>query len=173
MADSAKAEERGLNLAGHAVQAMLPIALVGLLLAFGAAEQRVLSLGNLQNILIQSSYLAIFASAQMLVIITRGFDLSLGTAVSAVSVVSALLMTGSLAGEGASTGLAIFAGVLIGLGVGMLIGAFNGVAVAWFNVNPFVATLGSLNISLGIATMASQPNPAGGGATDPGVGSGK
>ncbi|MEZ5931929.1 MAG: ABC transporter permease [Alphaproteobacteria bacterium] len=159
MSESAKAEEGGVNVIGWIAQAMLPIALVLLLLAFAAAEQRVLSLGNLQNILIQSSYLVIFASAQMLVIITRGFDLSLGTAVSAVSVVSALLMTGSLAGEGGSLGLAIFAGVLIGLGVGMLIGAFNGIAVAWFNVNPFVATLGSLNISLGIATMASDGRP--------------
>ncbi len=159
MAESAKADAGGINLVSLAAQALLPIALIVLLLAFAAAEQRVLSLGNLQNILIQSSYLAIFASAQMLVIITRGFDLSLGTTVSAVSVVSALLMTGSLAGEGDSLGLAIFAGVLIGLGVAMLIGAFNGIAVAWFNVNPFVATLGSLNISLGIATMASDGRP--------------
>lgn len=159
MANAATPRERGVNLNSWIVQALLPMALVGLLLAFGAAEKRVLSAGNLQNILIQSSYLAIFASAQMLVIITRGFDLSLGTCVSAVSVVSALLMTGSLAGEGEATGLAIFAGVLIGLGVGMLVGAFNGIAVAWFRVNPFVATLGSLNICLGVATMASGGRP--------------
>lgn len=159
MADAAQPRERGVSLLAWVAQAMLPIALVGLLLAFGAAEQRVLSAGNLQNILIQSSYLAIFASAQMLVIITRGFDLSLGTCVSTVSVVSALLMTGALAGEGAATGLAIVAGILIGLGVGMLVGAFNGIAIAWFNVNPFVATLGSLNICLGLATMASDGRP--------------
>ncbi len=159
MADTVLARERGANLTSWVVQAMLPIALVGLLLAFGAAEQRVLSVGNLKNILIQGSYLAIFASAQMLVIITRGFDLSLGTCVSAVSVVSALLMTGALAGEGEAMGLAIFAGFLIGIGVGMLVGAFNGLAVAWLEVNPFVATLGSLNICLGIATMASGGRP--------------
>jgi len=43
-------------------------------------EPRVLSIGNLRNILIQSSYLVLFASAQMVVILTRGFDLSLGAA---------------------------------------------------------------------------------------------
>ncbi len=159
MAETTGPGERGIPMTAWFVKAMLPIALVILVLAFGAAESRVLSAGNFWNILVQSSYLAIFASAQMLVIITRGFDLSLGTCVSAVSVTSALLMTSSLAGEGETTGIAIFAGVLVGLGVGMLAGAFNGIAVAWFRVNPFVATLGSLNICLGVATMASGGRP--------------
>ena len=140
-------------------RALLPIGLVLLFVAFGLAEQRVFSSGNLKNILIQSSYLAIFASAQMLVIIVRGFDLSLGTCVSAVSVICALAMTGSLAGGGETTGLAVLSGILLGLGVGLLVGAFNGVAVAMLRVNPFVATLGSLNICLGIATMASDGRP--------------
>ncbi|HRY26183.1 MAG: ABC transporter permease [Geminicoccaceae bacterium] len=141
------------------VQALLPIALILLLLGFALVESRVLSAGNLLNLLVQASYLAIFASAQMMVIITRGFDLSLGTCVSAVSVVSALAMTGSLAAGGEATGLAIAAGMLFGLGMGALIGLFNGFAVAWLRVNPFVATLGSLNICLGIATMASDGRP--------------
>ncbi len=95
----------------------------------------------------------------MMVIITRGFDLSLGTCVSAVSVISALTMTGSLAAGGEATSTAIIAGILVGLGVGALVGLFNGFAVAWLRVNPFVATLGSLNICLGIATMASDGRP--------------
>jgi ribose transport system permease protein len=159
MNEQARPASQGQSLSAWLVKAMLPIALVALLVAFAAAEKRVLSFGNLVNILIQSSYLAIFASAQMLVIITRGFDLSLGTCVSAVSVVSALLMTSSLAGEGDTTGLAIAAGMFAGLGVGLLVGVFNGVAVAMFRVNPFVATLGSLNICLGVATMASGGRP--------------
>ncbi len=140
------------------VKAMLPIALVALLILFSAAESRVLSLGNLSNILNQASYLAIFASAQMLVIITRGFDLSLGTCVSAVSVTAALVMTGSLATEEANA-LAIVGGVAMGLTVGVLCGLFNGIVVAIFRVNPFVATLGSLNICMGVATMASDGRP--------------
>jgi ribose transport system permease protein len=141
------------------VQALLPIALVALLIGFALAEPRIVSSGNLVNILIQGSYLAVFASAQMMVIITRGFDLSLGTCVSSVSVIAALAMTGSFAGGGETTGFAIAMGVVLGLGMGLLVGLFNGFAVAFLRVNPFVATLGSLNICLGIATMASDGRP--------------
>jgi ribose transport system permease protein len=141
------------------VQALLPIALVALLVGFALVEPRILSAGNLVNILVQGSYLAVFASAQMMVIITRGFDLSLGTCVSAVSVIAALAMTGSFAGGGETTGLAIVMGIALGLGMGLLVGLFNGFTVAFLGVNPFVATLGSLNICLGIATMASDGRP--------------
>ena len=63
-------------------------------------EPRVLSLRNVINVLVQSSYLLLFASAQMVVILTGGFDLSLGMAVSVISVATALVTTG-LAAAGA------------------------------------------------------------------------
>ncbi len=141
------------------IQAILPIALVLMVLGFTIFEPRVISTGNLVNIAIQASYLAIFATAQMVVILTRGFDLSLGTTVSAVSVTSALVMTGMAGAEGETVGIAIFFGILMGLAVGAGVGMFNGFAVAWLRVNPFVATLGSFNIALGIATMASDGRP--------------
>jgi len=141
------------------IQAILPAALVLMVLGFTIVEPRVLSADNLVNISIQASYLAIFATAQMVVILTRGFDLSLGTTVSAVSVTSALVMTGMAGADGETVGSAIFLGILMGLAVGVGVGLFNGFAVAWLRVNPFVATLGSLNIALGIATMASDGRP--------------
>ena len=141
------------------IQAILPVALVVMVLAFSFVEPRVLSTGNLINIAIQSSYLVIFATAQMVVILTRGFDLSLGTAVSAVSVTSALGMTGMVGPEGQGLAQALILGILMGLAIGVGTGLFNGFAVAWLRVNPFVATLGSLNICLGIATMASDGRP--------------
>jgi len=80
---------------------LLPILIVAMELGVYLLEPRVLSIGNLRNTLIQSSYLVLFASAQMVVILTRGFDLSLGASVSAISVASALAMTG-LDAEGAA-----------------------------------------------------------------------
>lgn len=141
------------------IQAILPIALVLMVLGFTVVEPLVLSPENLVNITIQASYLAIFATAQMVVILTRGFDLSLGTTVSAVSVTSALVMTGMAGAGGEAVGQAIVLGILMGLGIGLGVGMFNGLSVAWLRVNPFVATLGSLNIALGIATMASGGRP--------------
>jgi ribose transport system permease protein len=121
-------------------------------------EPGVLSLRNIVNVMNQSSYLILFASAQMMVILTRGFDLSLGTRVSAVSVASALVMAAAAA-AGAPDFIVVAAGVIVGLGFGALVGLFNGFFVSWLGINPFVVTLGSLNICLGLATTISGGRP--------------
>ena len=137
---------------------LLPVLIVVMEIGFSTFEPRVLSVRNLVNVLNQSSYLVVFASAQMVVILTRGFDLSLGTTVSAVSVASALVMTGMVEG-GSPMALAILLGFGAGLGLGLLVGIFNGFFVSRLGVNPFVVTLGSLNICLGIATTISGGRP--------------
>ena len=54
---------------------LLPLLIVAMELAVSLVEPRVLSLRNIINVLVQSSYLLLFASAQMVVILTGGFDL--------------------------------------------------------------------------------------------------
>jgi ribose transport system permease protein len=137
---------------------LLPILIVVMELAVASVEPRVLSARNITNILVQSSYLLLFASAQMVVILTGGFDLSLGMAVSVISVATALTTT-ALAAAGAPVWLVFLAGLAVGLGVGFLIGAFNGLFVSWVGINPFVVTLGSLNICYGLATTISGGRP--------------
>ncbi len=137
---------------------LLPLLIVAMELGVSLIEPRVLSLRNITNILVQSSYLLLFASAQMVVILTGGFDLSLGMAVSVISVATALATTG-LAAAGAPAWLIFVAGLGVGLGVGLLVGAFNGLFVSWVGVNPFVVTLGSLNICYGLATTISGGRP--------------
>jgi ribose transport system permease protein len=139
-------------------RAILPIALVALLLGFAAVDSRVLSPGNLVNILQQTSYLAIFAMAQTVVILTRGFDLALGPTVSMVSVGAALAMA-KLTGSGASPVLVLIVGLLAGLALGWAAGLFNGVLIAALGVSPFVTTLGSYNIVTGVATTLSGGRP--------------
>jgi ribose transport system permease protein len=136
----------------------LPLLMIAMELSVYAFEPRVLSPRNIVNVLNQSSYLLLFAAAQMMVILTRGFDLSLGASVSAVSVASALAMTG-LADAGAPDAVVVVAGLAAGLGFGALVGLFNGLFVAWLQINPFVVTLGSLNICLGLATTISGGRP--------------
>jgi len=141
-----------------ALALVLPILMVAMELGVALIEPRVLSQRNIINILIQSSYLLVFASAQMMVILTRGFDLSLGTTVSAISVASALVTTGLDVG-GQPDWIIILSGLITGLGFGALVGLFNGLFVAWLGINPFVVTLGSLNICLGLATTMSGGRP--------------
>lgn len=136
------------------------VALLLLLLAmetgFALAEPRIVSLGNLMNVLHQASYLLVLTIAQTLVIVTRGFDLSLGTTVSAVSVASALVLT---AYGDDPAGWVLTLGTATGLGMALCVGVFNGVLVAAIGVNPFIATLASLNICVGLATTISGGRP--------------
>lgn len=131
----------------------LPIGILVMLLAFAAFEPRVVSAANLGNIAVQASYLAVFALAQCLVILTRGFDLSLGFTVSLVSVLAAMTMvaTGSPA-----------AGIFAGLGVGLLIGLANGLLIGGIGLNPLVTTLGMANVVMALASTVSGGFPVAG-----------
>lgn len=130
--------------------ARLPIAIVALLALFGLVEPRVLSFGNFRNVAVQASYLAIFAMAQTVVILTRGFDLSLGFTVSLVSVVASLTMVSMHGGDGA-----IVYGVAAGLLVALAVGLVNGLLIAGIGINPLVTTLGVANIVAAIASTIS------------------
>jgi ribose transport system permease protein len=153
----AKQAERR-SLFGWVVILLLPLLMVVMELGVAMVEPRVLSMRNIVNILLQSSYLVVFASAQMVVILTRGFDLSLGTNVSAVSVASALVMTG-LVEYNAPAWIVMSVGMATGLGFGAMVGLFNGFFVSWLRINPFVVTLGSLSICYGLATTMSGGRP--------------
>lgn len=126
--------------------ARLVIGIVTVLLIFAAIEPRVISSANLRNIAIQGSYLSVFALAQCLVILTRGFDLSLGFTVSLVSVLSAMVMV--------ATG-STFMGILTGLGVGLAVGVTNGILIGGIGLNPLVMTLGMANIVMALASTVS------------------
>ncbi len=126
----------------------LSAAIAVVLIAFSAIDHRIVSIENLWNIAIQTSYLALFAMAQTVVLLTRGFDLSLGVTVSVVSVLSAMVMTGA---DGPHIALA----VLAGFGTGLAVGAVNGVLIAGAGINPLVTTLGMANILLALASTVS------------------
>jgi ribose transport system permease protein len=124
--------------------------------AFALIQPLIVSPGNVLNVLHQASYLLVLTVAQTLVLLTRGFDLSLGTTVSVVSVASALVLTGF--GDNPAWWV-IALGMCAGLAIAMGIGLFNGFLVACIGVNPFIATLASLNICLGLATTISGGKP--------------
>lgn len=149
---------RSTQIRDHALQWILPIALTLLILSFALIDSRVVSPLNILNILQQASYLAIFAMAQTVVLVTRGFDLSLGPTVSMVSVAIALTMAVAIDGS-SNVGYAFIIGVLIGTAVGCLVGLFNGFTIAYLGISPFVATLGSYNVALGISATLSGGRP--------------
>lgn len=130
---------------------VLPFFLVGALVIFASLSPQFLTAQNLQNVARQSVYLVLVSLGQMLALITGGFDLSVGAAIAMTSVVSALAMTGMIAVFPDAVWLAIAVGALAGLGAAMVIGAANGIGVAYFQVSPFIMTLGVSSVATGIA----------------------
>src|SRR5271165_2749738 len=82
----------------------------------------------------------LIALGMTFVIMTGGIDLSVGGTAALASVVAALA---SVHGFYYALILAVFAGALVGV--------VNGIAVAWFQLPPFITTLASLYMARGIA----------------------
>ncbi len=133
---------------------VLPFLLVALVILFGLAEHRFLSLSNLLNVGRQTTYLAIVTAAQMLTILCAGFDLSVGSSVALTSIVSSMVMVSI-----ADPTTAIVVGILVGIGTANLVGLANGVTIALFRVSPFVVTLGMLSVAHGLALLVSSGVP--------------
>lgn len=92
--------------------------------------------------------LALAAIGETLVILTGGFDLSLGAVISLINVTLASHMQANL---GSEVGWA-----LAGLGFGAAIGAFNGVFVAVLRLQPIVVTLATMFIVQGITLLVME-----------------
>ena len=135
---------------------LIPFLILLALVLFGSLEPRYLSYQNLFNVFRQSSFLMIVSIGQMVVLLTAGLDLSVGSIIALVSVVTALTMSAT-AGYGPI--LQMVAGIGAGLGTGILAGAINGLGVAVLRVNPFMMTLGMLSICFGLALTFSGGTP--------------
>jgi len=105
---------------------------------------------NLVNILKQASINGILAFGMMFVIISGGFDMSVGSTVAFSGILAAML------GQGNNPLiLALIAALLAGLGVGLI----NGVGVAVGDLPPFIMTLGTMTAVRGLALLASNGKP--------------
>jgi ribose transport system permease protein len=102
-----------------------------------------LTQGNISNMLINASTLAVIGVGMTIVIALRGLDLSVGS-VEGLSVCVAALVT---LAHGAVWG------AISGLVVGLMVGLINGVLVAVLRVPAFVATLGTKGVLLGVALI--------------------
>jgi ribose transport system permease protein len=106
---------------------------------------------NLQVIVRQVAIFGILALGEMLVILTAGIDLSVGSVVAFVGVSQALLIR--------SVGLPTPVAILLGLAAAVLIGLYHGTAVAKWGVPAFIVTLGSLSILRGLAVGLTSSYP--------------
>lgn len=130
---------------------ILPFLLAIAIVIFTVMSDNFLTGRNIMNVLRQSVYLTIVSLGQMLALVTGGFDLSVGTILALTSVVGALAMAGVHAAAPEAVWLAMAVGFLAGVGAGTTIGVCNGIGVAFFNVSPFMMSLGMASVGFGIA----------------------
>jgi rhamnose transport system permease protein len=132
-----------LDLLGRVREAGILLALGILVLVVAVQEPRFLKPGNIEEILLSVSILAVVAVGQTLVVLTRNVDLSVGSIVGMTAFVCADTIKSS---PDTPVILIVSLGVLIGAGLGVV----NGLLVTIGRVPAIVATLGTLYIFRGI-----------------------
>ena len=101
---------------------------------------------NLFNVTRNFTFVAVIALGMTIVIITGGIDLSVGSVLCLCSMILAVVM---------HAGYSIEIGIAASLGSALVIGAINGVLVAYLGIPPFVVTLGMLSIARSLAMIVS------------------
>lgn len=130
---------------------VLPFLILIAIIIFALLSENFLSIRNLMNVARQSTYLIVVTIGQMLVLLTGGFDLSVGTILSLSSVAGAMAMAAMNAAFPGSIALVILVGLSVGCLAGLSIGVVNGIGVSILKVNPFMMTLGMASVGFGIA----------------------
>jgi len=132
---------------------LVAIAVFAVLMAInGLMSHGGLSYFDISSLSTGGAPLAIAGTGQTLVILTGGFDLSAGAVISLVNVILATQMQDSPA--------SIVTWALLGVGVGMATGAFNGIFIAFLRLQPIVVTLSTMFIVQGL-TLLVMDKPGG------------
>ena len=109
-----------------------------------------LSPGNLWSVAIGFAPEAIIGVGMTILIVSGGFDLSVGSLMALCGVIAGMVMRDTQS---------IALGMLCGLALGAVCGATSGLIVTKANVNPLIATLGMMSVARGIALVITQGYP--------------
>lgn len=116
--------------------------LIGMVITFSIFSPHFLSKANIYNIFEQNVVFGIMACGMAFMIITGGFDLSVGSTAALTGVVVAFILKGYPE--------ALFFAVLAGLSIGALAGLCNGILISKVGINPFITTFGMMVVIRGM-----------------------
>jgi simple sugar transport system permease protein len=125
----------------------LALVLLTLVVIMTLSTPTFLTIGNVLNVLRQTAPTLIVAVAMTLVITSGGIDLSVGSTLGLVGVLSAVLLS-----AGWSWWLVVFLMLLFG----SVIGLMNGLLVTLGQLPPFIATLATLSVLRGVAQLITK-----------------
>jgi len=123
------------------------LGLLFVLVIFTILAPSFLSLYNIKTIITQTVIIGIGALGMTFVIISGGIDLSVGSIIALVTIVTAKALNLLGGDHGIDVWMASFFAVFIGLFVGFV----NGVIIATWKIVPFIVTLGMMQIARGLA----------------------
>ena len=109
-----------------------------------------LTQSNIMNILRQGSIYAIMAVGMTFPILTSGIDLSQGSVLAVVAIVTGLVLRNT-----ESIFLAVSSGIAVGASVGLL----NGIVIAYVKIPAFIMTLGTMRAMRGVALLITKGTP--------------
>jgi putative multiple sugar transport system permease protein len=107
---------------------------------------------NFTNIFFQYSSVLILAVGMVQVIIVLGIDLSVGSVCAFVGALSAMIY---------NTGVGMPVALIASIVMGILIGAFQGVWVAYAKIPAFIVTLAGMLLFRGLTYIVTKVNPIG------------
>lgn len=128
----------------------LLLVLLGLCAIVALFRPRFLTADNLLNILRQATINGIIAVGMMLVILTRGIDLSVGSILAVAAMVTASML---------QSGTPALVALIVCIAIGGALGLINGLLVSRLNIPPFIATLGTMTALRGLAQAYSDGQP--------------
>jgi len=105
---------------------------------------------NFTNIFFQNSHVLILAIGMVMVIIVQGIDLSVGSVCAFIGALSAMIY---------NTGVGLPVTLLASIAMGVVIGAFQGVWVAYAKLPAFIVTLAGMMLFRGLTYIVTKVNP--------------
>ncbi len=138
-------KERGLK------YVLAPAALLILYVFFGIFGMNYFSYPTLVNIIDAAYYIGFISMGVTFVIISGGIDLSIGTVMMASTLIGGVAL---------KHGLPMVPSLLLIVLVGTAFGFFNGLIVSRLKMPPFIVTLGTMMISMGVGSIVSNVQSA-------------
>jgi L-arabinose transport system permease protein len=134
------------------VEYSMPLGYVVLFAVLAASVENFFSVANVVGLMLSVAQIGMVACTMMLCLASRDFDLSVGSTIAFAGVLGAIILERS-----GSVALAVGGG----LAAGALIGACNGVLIAYLRVNALIATLATMLMVRGLAFIVSKGQAVG------------
>jgi ribose transport system permease protein len=123
--------------------------LIVLLIIAALSSPAFLTPTNITNLLLQMSIIGVVVMAELIIVLTGGIDISVGSALGLAAVLCA----------GLFGGFSVWFALLVALAVGGIIGVVNGWLVSFRGLEPFIVTLGMLALARGLVYAYSEGIP--------------